>query len=119
MMADTLSVPVGTIFYTSWGYDQTNVEWFQVTRISSSGLSVWLRPIASMGRGGREYPLPGWWTADFSMSRQGEEFGPRRIRVRLGGRVVLRIDDVRSGWQYPLDLDPGVYSTRAAGLPGH
>lgn len=38
---------VGEILYTSWGYDQTNVEFFAVTRVS--GRRVWVREIASDG----------------------------------------------------------------------
>ena len=34
----------GTILYTSWGYDQTNVDWYQV--ITVKGCTVTLRPIA-------------------------------------------------------------------------
>ena len=36
---------VGAVLYTSWGYDQTNVEFFAVTRVS--GRRVWIREIAS------------------------------------------------------------------------
>lgn len=36
---------VGDILYTSWGYDQTNVEFFAVTRVS--GRRVWVRQIAA------------------------------------------------------------------------
>jgi hypothetical protein len=35
---------VGDILYTSWGYDQTNVEFYAVTRVS--GTRVWVREIA-------------------------------------------------------------------------
>lgn len=42
-------ITVGTIFHYSWGYDQTNCEFFQVVR--KSGAVVWIRPIA-----GREEP---------------------------------------------------------------
>lgn len=35
---------VGDILYTSWGYDQTNVDFFIVTRVS--GKRTWVRPIA-------------------------------------------------------------------------
>ena len=34
---------VGDVLYDSWGYDQTNVDWFQVTKVK--GKSIWLRPI--------------------------------------------------------------------------
>jgi hypothetical protein len=35
---------VGDLLYTSWGYDQTNVEFYAVTRVS--GKRVWIREIA-------------------------------------------------------------------------
>lgn len=35
---------VGDVLYTSWGYDQTNVDWYQVTKVK--GKSIWLRRIA-------------------------------------------------------------------------
>ncbi len=38
---------VGDIFEMSWGYDQTNVNWFQVTRLSKGG--VFVREIGSKG----------------------------------------------------------------------
>lgn len=31
------SVKIGDVFHTSWGYDQTNVEFFQVKEISKTG----------------------------------------------------------------------------------
>lgn len=40
-------VKVGDIFEMSWGYDQTNVNWFQVTRLSPKG--VYVREISGRG----------------------------------------------------------------------
>lgn len=37
-------IKAGTILYTSWGYDQTNVDWYQV--ITVKGCAVTLRPIS-------------------------------------------------------------------------
>lgn len=39
------TLKVGDILYTSWGYDQTNVDFYAVTRVS--GKRVYVRPIAS------------------------------------------------------------------------
>lgn len=36
-------VKVGDLFYTSWGYDQTNIEWFQVVGVTAAMATV--RPI--------------------------------------------------------------------------
>ena len=35
-----MSVKVGDVFYTSWGYDQTNVELMRVIELSRSGKTV-------------------------------------------------------------------------------
>lgn len=34
-------IKVGDIFYTSWGYDQTNVEFFKVVRATKA--SIWVQ----------------------------------------------------------------------------
>ena len=39
-------VKVGDIFYNSWGYDQTNIDWYQVVQVSPSGKTCKIRPIA-------------------------------------------------------------------------
>lgn len=35
----------GDIYYSSWGYEQTNIDWYQVTRVD--GKTVYIRPIAA------------------------------------------------------------------------
>lgn len=49
---NTQNVPVkvGDIFKMSWGWDQTNNNFFQVTRLSKGG--VFVREIGSKGAGG-------------------------------------------------------------------
>lgn len=42
----TTKLQVGSILYSSWGYDQTNVNWYQVIEVKSSGKSVIVREIA-------------------------------------------------------------------------
>jgi len=39
------NVKVGALFSMSWGYDQTNVNYFQVVRTSAAG--VWVREIGA------------------------------------------------------------------------
>jgi len=41
----TNPLTVGTVLYTSWGYDQTNVDFYAVSRVS--GRRVWLRRVES------------------------------------------------------------------------
>lgn len=39
-MDDSLNVKVGDIFYASWGYEQTNVDFVKVVGFSASGKSA-------------------------------------------------------------------------------
>lgn len=39
-LAEELGIEVGTIFYSSWGYDQTNVDYYRVVEVTPSGKSV-------------------------------------------------------------------------------
>ncbi len=41
------SAKVGDIFHTSWGYDQTNIEHFQIKKISPSGKTCMVQQIGS------------------------------------------------------------------------
>lgn len=41
--------PVGTVFYNSWGYDQTNVDWYEVSAVK--GLRLTLRRIGCKASG--------------------------------------------------------------------
>lgn len=45
-------VEVGDLLYDSWGYDQTNIDFYQITKVGKS--SVWIRPIASQRVSGTE-----------------------------------------------------------------
>ena len=38
---------VGSILYGSWGYDQTNIDFFQIVRHSAGGMLT-LRPLSSV-----------------------------------------------------------------------
>jgi hypothetical protein len=40
---DKAGVKVGDIYYASWGYDQTNIEYAQVVEISPTGKTVMCR----------------------------------------------------------------------------
>lgn len=60
------AVAVGSIFRMSWGYDQTNVDYFQVLRVTSAG--VYVREIQAQVVPGTQgfmsemvKPAPGVW----------------------------------------------------------
>jgi predicted small integral membrane protein len=51
-MNETTPIAVGSIFRMSWGYDQTNVNFFQAVAVTPSGVKV--KEIASKGVEGTE-----------------------------------------------------------------
>lgn len=126
----------GDIYRTSWGYDQTNVEFFQVVRRTPG--TVTLRRIAAEVRDGRLWPCPGQWTTDYHLGSVGPETEStysekvcrlatklakwQTVRVGLDMPEVprmgasLTIDDVRTAWPY---VGGGAYDTHAAGGMGH
>jgi hypothetical protein len=54
---------VGQVFYDSWGYDQTNVDFYQIVEVKPK--SVVLREIASFYLdGSRVKPMPGTFTGE-------------------------------------------------------
>ena len=124
---------IGDIYYTSWGYDQTNVEYFKVIRETDK--SVELMAIGEEIREGRLWPVPSAGRIDFHITgnetrwnerKRQSEPNPNYVRdhdrgystklCRRRGGESLRIDDVRTAFKYD---GGGRYDTFAAGLPGH
>lgn len=64
-------VKVGDIFYTSWGYDQTNVEFYKVVRATKS--SVWIQETSQI----REYADYG--NGDYWTTKSTGEIGSRQV----------------------------------------
>jgi len=91
-------VKVGDIFYTSWGYDQTNVEFYEVTGLT--GASVKIRQIASEDVSSdsdmhmRLVPKPGVYVD--ALPLRGQEVTKRL--VGSPGSPSLKIDDSRRAW---------------------
>lgn len=92
------SAKVGDIYRTSWGYDQTNVEFFKVVEIR--GKFAILREIACASRGdgfGSEKCVP--QSGAFLEPRyKGDDQGLPIRRLIQDGRI--RIDDVRTAWPW-------------------
>lgn len=87
---------VGDIFHTSWGYDQTNVEFFQCVEVK--GKYLILREIGQS----TEATCPDQWRTtpvkdSFLKPRfEGDDRGlPIRRLAQQGG---VKIDDVRTAW---------------------
>lgn len=72
---------VGEVLYDSWGYDQTNVDWYQVTRVK--GKSIWLRRVAENSSDA------GNCSSGFTQPRRNEFHGEEiRKTVQPGGHVA-------------------------------
>lgn len=62
MTTTTTGVKVGDFFYASWGYDQTNVDFYKVVGFSPSGKSVRLQRWSQTLSGSQppcDYVVPG------------------------------------------------------------
>lgn len=97
---------VGEILHTSWGYEQTNVEYFEIVDVA--GKYATLREIAqeSTETGwltGRCAPVPGkYLTPRFEGDDQGLPI--RRLMQEHG----IKICDVRTAWRVPSKVVAGV-----------
>jgi len=91
----TTSLVVGDVLYTSWGYDQTNVEWFQVLEVKPSGKTVVIREICT-----KSVEDTGWMCGYCMPIRdrfvKGRE--PMTKRVRKGDAIT--IDKVRDAYKW-------------------
>ena len=88
----TERMKVGTILRYSWGYGQTNVDWFQVIRRTDK--SVWIREIEGNieEKGfmcGDATPRPG----EFKLDQQGLRVKALRKKVQeQGGEEFVKMD---------------------------
>ena len=41
-------MPIGKIFYSSWGYEQTNIDFYKVIEVSKSGKTITLQKVGSV-----------------------------------------------------------------------
>ena len=88
--AAPITLKVGDILNTSWGYDQTNVEFFQVTAIVGARM-VELREVAA------DSVTTGFMSGN-KTARKDQFVGndPLRRLVKYGNAV--KIDECRSAW---------------------
>ncbi len=86
------AVKVGSIFCFSWGYDQTNIDFFEV--VSVSGASVTVREISQNSRyEGHDYgktePVPGEFIGKPMVKRVSCSFDTVRIKIESYGSCTL------------------------------
>lgn len=66
-MSEVQTVKVGDIFVRSWGYDQTNVNFYEVVRVTPSGKTLKLCEVGRMYAedGQHVTPIPGAYKEDY------------------------------------------------------
>lgn len=86
------AVTVGTVLCNSWGYDQTNVDYYEVVRRSDTGATVWVRSIGAAsvaGSGGfmsdQVVPNPGTFRGD----EIKKTVGPHGVQFRHGWTSII------------------------------
>lgn len=89
---------VGDILYSSWGYDQTNVDWYEVTKVI--GKQVEIREIAGKtveeGRGSdKVVALPGKFVGPpMRKTPSGGSYGDRKyISVKIDSSQIAHLWD--------------------------
>lgn len=89
------SLVVGDVLYASWGYEQTNVDWYQVVEVKPSGKTVIIREIC-----GESVEDVGWMCG-YTMpakDRFAKDSEPMTKRVREGEAVT--VDSVRDAYKW-------------------
>jgi hypothetical protein len=100
-------VEVGDIFASSWGYDQTNVDFYEVVGVTPSGKSVRIVPIGKevvLDRG----PYTEVKAVPGSASPDAKPV-TKRVRESGYGGVVIKITSYSSAWR--IDPDETKYET--------
>ncbi|EDY9127136.1 hypothetical protein VJ309_004963 [Salmonella enterica] len=95
IQVDGVKISIGDIFHTCWGYEQTNVEFYQVTGLRGTK-TVELREIAR-----RIVEETSWCSADVCAVKDSfidDEIFKRRVRVN-GSHVAVRFNDVTDAYR--------------------
>ncbi len=111
----------GDIFVESWGYDQTNIDVYEVVRVTNA--SVFLMQGHSRMQDGRVLPVPGQ-AAPFTSNPNGwrrigspNAYGEICKRVPAGNDPWLRMTSYSGASLW--DGERTYYDTIRAGLSGH
>ena len=93
-------VGIGAILRSSWGYDQTNIDYYEVTGMSPSGKTVTLRQLQPIDttQGQRDGKKP-WVMSGTKRALPGDYIGkPFQRRLRDNGYVSIRDYSSASLW---------------------
>ena len=87
-MTTTTAPTIGDIAYSSWGYEQTNITFYRVTRTTTA--SVWLEEIPSI----RTETAWATGTAIPDTTAAGTPIGRRKFRTDWKGEWAASYRDV-------------------------
>ena len=89
---NTMNVNIGDVFKSSWGWEQTNVDFYQVTNLTAKGVKV--REIA--GREVDKGMLTGEVTPVKDAFRGGEQY---HLLRDSGGTPAFRVNSFSSAYK--------------------
>ena len=95
-------VKKGDIFYNSWGYDQTNIDFYQVVDITKTGKSVKLKEIEQKVKGD-SMAMSGHTVALKGKFKKGAKLITKKIQKTGTGEVFLKFNH---GWTTLWDGKP-------------
>jgi hypothetical protein len=87
------NVKVGALYCASWGYEQTNVNFYEVVKVSKTGATVWLREVAATcanDSGTQVKPCPGKFLSDKELKRR---VCGKSVRVHSSANAYLTTPD--------------------------
>ncbi|EAR0849892.1 hypothetical protein N4Z11_003659 [Salmonella enterica] len=100
ILVDGITISIGDIFHTCWGYEQTNVEFYQVVSLHGQK-TVGLREIAR-----ERVEETSWCSADVRAVKDrfiDDDIFKRRIRVYGKDHVSVHFSDVTNAYRIAPD----------------
>jgi hypothetical protein len=101
-VVEKVTPKVGDILYSSWGYDQTNIEYFKVVKVSE--FSVWIQPLKS-----KALRQVGWAHYEVVPS---DEVSTTYKWLETGERIEVPVGVSRHKIQQGFTHNPNVYWVR-------
>lgn len=119
------TVEVGDVFYESWGYDQTNSDFYQVVAVTPKSVRIRMINARRVGEGhqARLVPDVGNFVEPSNYDRGGkgirsESGAVKRVQQSgVDGRPYLNMTSYSNA--YLTDPETSHFDTIAAGYPGH
>lgn len=98
-LAEKLGVNDGDFFYSSWGYDQTNVDFYRVLEVTKSGKSVKVQHWTSknVGSGMHDSVVPGDGPVT---DHKGVAAPVETKRLKDVGRAAFHINSYSNGYHW-------------------